>query len=214
MPCGASAFTAGALPRAQSRPTSAWPCRPPARGRRLLARATRSAIERTGETTRWPTSPRIDRLSCARCGTAVRRTGPARGWPCRWPRWMFPTRSAPTCTSGSARSSPGWPSTTACRSFRPRLPRFSGGRGTAPRRGRGGGGRRAAVTGACPLHQPLFPRPSPGSAFGPPPATAWGRSGSFKRKRRPHRCGPKSPKRKRRPHRCGRRSKFAEVEAR
>jgi len=29
------------------------------------------AIVRTGETTRWPTSPRIDRLSCARCGTPV-----------------------------------------------------------------------------------------------------------------------------------------------
>jgi len=28
-------------------------------------------IERTGETTRWPTSPRVDRLSCARCGTPV-----------------------------------------------------------------------------------------------------------------------------------------------
>ncbi|MDB5475181.1 MAG: hypothetical protein JWP49_692 [Phenylobacterium sp.] len=26
-------------------------------------------IERTGETTRWPTSERVDRLSCARCGT-------------------------------------------------------------------------------------------------------------------------------------------------
>ena len=30
-----------------------------------------NAIERTGETTRWPTSPRIDRLSCARCGTPM-----------------------------------------------------------------------------------------------------------------------------------------------
>ncbi|HEY2357308.1 MAG TPA: GFA family protein [Phenylobacterium sp.] len=29
------------------------------------------AIERGGETTRWPTSPRIDRLSCARCGTPM-----------------------------------------------------------------------------------------------------------------------------------------------
>jgi hypothetical protein len=28
-------------------------------------------IERTGETTRWPTSERVDRLSCARCGTPV-----------------------------------------------------------------------------------------------------------------------------------------------
>ena len=28
-------------------------------------------IERTGETTRWPTSPRVDRLSCARCGTPL-----------------------------------------------------------------------------------------------------------------------------------------------
>ena len=28
-------------------------------------------IEWSGETTRWPTSPRIDRLSCARCGTPV-----------------------------------------------------------------------------------------------------------------------------------------------
>jgi len=28
-------------------------------------------IERTGETTRWPTSERVDRLSCARCGTSV-----------------------------------------------------------------------------------------------------------------------------------------------
>ena len=27
------------------------------------------SFERSGETTRWPTSPRIDRLSCARCGT-------------------------------------------------------------------------------------------------------------------------------------------------
>ena len=30
-----------------------------------------SHIERVGETTRWPTSPRVDRLSCARCGTPV-----------------------------------------------------------------------------------------------------------------------------------------------
>ena len=30
-----------------------------------------NAIERTGETTRWPTSPRIDRLSCTRCGTPL-----------------------------------------------------------------------------------------------------------------------------------------------
>lgn len=30
-----------------------------------------STIERSGETTRWPTSPRVDRLSCARCGTPV-----------------------------------------------------------------------------------------------------------------------------------------------
>jgi hypothetical protein len=28
-------------------------------------------VERSGETTRWPTSPRIDRLSCARCGTPM-----------------------------------------------------------------------------------------------------------------------------------------------
>ena len=28
-------------------------------------------ITRTGATTRWPTSPRIDRLSCATCGTPV-----------------------------------------------------------------------------------------------------------------------------------------------
>lgn len=28
-------------------------------------------IERTGETTRWPSSPRVDRLSCARCGTPM-----------------------------------------------------------------------------------------------------------------------------------------------
>jgi len=28
-------------------------------------------IDWTGETTRWPTSPRIDRLSCARCGTPM-----------------------------------------------------------------------------------------------------------------------------------------------
>jgi hypothetical protein len=28
-------------------------------------------IERSGETTRWPTSPRVDRRSCARCGTAM-----------------------------------------------------------------------------------------------------------------------------------------------
>ena len=28
-------------------------------------------IEWSGETTRWPTSPRIDRLSCARCGTPM-----------------------------------------------------------------------------------------------------------------------------------------------
>ena len=28
-------------------------------------------IERTGDTTRWPTSSRIDRLSCARCGTPM-----------------------------------------------------------------------------------------------------------------------------------------------
>ncbi len=28
-------------------------------------------IERTGEATRWPSSERVDRLSCARCGTPV-----------------------------------------------------------------------------------------------------------------------------------------------
>ncbi|HEX3367689.1 GFA family protein [Phenylobacterium sp.] len=28
-------------------------------------------FERQGETSRWPTSPRVDRLSCARCGTPV-----------------------------------------------------------------------------------------------------------------------------------------------
>jgi hypothetical protein len=28
-------------------------------------------IARQGETTRWPTSPRVDRLSCARCGTPM-----------------------------------------------------------------------------------------------------------------------------------------------
>jgi hypothetical protein len=28
-------------------------------------------IERSGDTTRWPTSERVDRLSCARCGTPV-----------------------------------------------------------------------------------------------------------------------------------------------
>ena len=28
-------------------------------------------IEWSGETTRWPTSPRIERLSCARCGTPM-----------------------------------------------------------------------------------------------------------------------------------------------
>jgi hypothetical protein len=28
-------------------------------------------VEWTGEVTRWPTSPRVDRLSCARCGTPV-----------------------------------------------------------------------------------------------------------------------------------------------
>ncbi len=28
-------------------------------------------IEHSGETTRWPTSARLDRLSCARCGTPV-----------------------------------------------------------------------------------------------------------------------------------------------
>ena len=28
-------------------------------------------IKRSGETTRWPSSPRIDRLSCARCGTPM-----------------------------------------------------------------------------------------------------------------------------------------------
>ena len=28
-------------------------------------------IERAGETTRWPTSERLERLSCARCGTPV-----------------------------------------------------------------------------------------------------------------------------------------------
>jgi len=30
-----------------------------------------SAFEWSGEVTRWPTSPRIDRLSCARCGTPM-----------------------------------------------------------------------------------------------------------------------------------------------
>lgn len=29
------------------------------------------AFEQSGETTRWPTSPRIDRRSCARCGTPM-----------------------------------------------------------------------------------------------------------------------------------------------
>jgi hypothetical protein len=28
-------------------------------------------IERSGETTRWPSSERLDRLSCARCGTPM-----------------------------------------------------------------------------------------------------------------------------------------------
>jgi hypothetical protein len=28
-------------------------------------------FERHGETTSWPTSPRVDRLSCARCGTPL-----------------------------------------------------------------------------------------------------------------------------------------------
>jgi hypothetical protein len=28
-------------------------------------------ITRSGETTRWPTSERVDRLSCARCGTPM-----------------------------------------------------------------------------------------------------------------------------------------------
>lgn len=38
-------------------------------------------FERTGETTAWPTSPRIDRLSCARCGApmfALPKDPPAR----------------------------------------------------------------------------------------------------------------------------------------
>ena len=30
-----------------------------------------SVFEWSGETTRWATSPRVDRLSCARCGTPV-----------------------------------------------------------------------------------------------------------------------------------------------
>ncbi len=29
------------------------------------------AFSHTGQTTRWPTSPRVDRLSCARCGTPM-----------------------------------------------------------------------------------------------------------------------------------------------
>jgi hypothetical protein len=28
-------------------------------------------VERSGETIRWPTSPRVDRLACARCGTPL-----------------------------------------------------------------------------------------------------------------------------------------------
>ena len=28
-------------------------------------------LQRTGELTRWPTSPRVDRRSCARCGTPM-----------------------------------------------------------------------------------------------------------------------------------------------
>jgi hypothetical protein len=31
----------------------------------------KGAIERSGDVLRWPTSPRVDRLSCARCGTPV-----------------------------------------------------------------------------------------------------------------------------------------------
>jgi len=30
-----------------------------------------AAFERTGETTAWPSSPRLERLSCARCGTPM-----------------------------------------------------------------------------------------------------------------------------------------------
>lgn len=40
-----------------------------------------SVFEWSGETTRWATSPRVDRLSCARCGTpmfAAPKDAPAR----------------------------------------------------------------------------------------------------------------------------------------
>jgi hypothetical protein len=43
-----------------------------------------SAVELTGETTAWPTSDRIDRLSCTRCGTRVitwRKNGSGAGLP-------------------------------------------------------------------------------------------------------------------------------------
>lgn len=44
-----------------------------ATGGPFFARAVflRADIERTGETTRWASSPRVDRLSCARCGTPM-----------------------------------------------------------------------------------------------------------------------------------------------
>jgi hypothetical protein len=44
-----------------------------ATGGPFFARAVflKAVIERSGETTRWPTSPRVDRLSCARCGTPM-----------------------------------------------------------------------------------------------------------------------------------------------
>ena len=69
--CGQVRYRASA-PQANVRICHCSSCRR-AVGGPYFARAVFLAetIERTGETTSWPTSPRIDRLSCARCGTPM-----------------------------------------------------------------------------------------------------------------------------------------------
>ena len=69
--CGQVRWRAGAEP-ANVRVCHCRNCQR-ATGGPFFARAVflAGAIERSGEITRWPTSPRIDRLSCARCGTPM-----------------------------------------------------------------------------------------------------------------------------------------------
>jgi hypothetical protein len=69
--CGQVRYTASAPP-ANIRICHCRLCQR-AVGAPFLARAVflKDNIERAGETTRWASSARVDRLSCARCGTPV-----------------------------------------------------------------------------------------------------------------------------------------------